>query len=695
MRKQPRLLSALRTLAASFCFFSAITIAAVGASLNVGDKAPPLKTTKWLKGEPVSQLAEGTVYLINFWASWSAPCRDSMPQVNDIYQKFKTNGLIVIGQNCWEQDEAAATAFVKEMNIVYPVALDDESRSMARNWMSAAGRSSVPTAFVIDKKGKIAWVGNPIDLKEQVIADVLAGKFEIKPAAQPPFDRSPLAETEDRLNNMIAQFGSNSTEAVRALVERAHVRGRTKRWKEASADLKQALQINPTDHWSWYLLTPVLIQTGDFAEYQKHSHQILIHFGGTSDAYVAGRAAEGCLLLPGASTNDLELAAQIVPRKISQHWRRFFVGLVDYRRGRFDSAADWMEKIRADLDSVTGPDRWSCEADTYFILAMARHQLKQPEKAREALSHAKEVIDSVLPKFDGPDLGRYWWDVLTTHIIARQAVELIEKPPDDLLAEKSEIKPPAPSVPDKNPLAEKEEPFSNIIAQAGSNSVETANAFVRRAELRARARHWKEAAFDLKQAIRLNPSEPWPWYILTPLLLQTDDFASFQTHSHEILLRFGQTENALIAGRAAEGCLLSAKASTNDVELATKILPRKIFPHWRRFYVGLAEYRLGRFTSAAHWMEQIRNDLDSINNVDRWPCEADACLVLAMAQHQLKQTEKAQETFSHAKEIIDTVMPKFDGPDLGGHWWNVLTTHIFAKEATELIEKSQGASSGP
>src|SRR5262245_19987118 len=152
MRKQPPFLSALRTFAAFFCFVSSITFAAVGASLNVGDAAPPLKTGKWLKGEPVSQFAEGTVYLINFWASWSAPCRDSMPQVNGAYQKFKTNGLIVIGQNCWEQDETAATAFVKEMNIAHPVALDDESRSMARNWMSAAGRSSVPTAFVIDKK---------------------------------------------------------------------------------------------------------------------------------------------------------------------------------------------------------------------------------------------------------------------------------------------------------------------------------------------------------------------------------------------------------------------------------------------------------------------------------------------------------------------------------------------------------------
>jgi len=150
--------------------------------------------------------------------------------------------------------------------------------------------------------------------------------------------------------------------------------------------------------------------------------------------------------------------------------------------------------------------------------------------------------------------------------------------------------------------------------------------------------------------------------------------------------------NAIVAGRAAEGCLLSPQASTNDVELATQILPRKVFPHWRRFYVGLAEYRLGRFSSAADFMEQIRNDLDSINGVDRSPCEADACFVLAMSRHRMKEPAKANGAFSRASEIIDSVMPKFNEPDLGRYWWNVLTTDIFAKEARELIEKSEGAS---
>jgi hypothetical protein len=42
---------------------------------------------------------------------------------------------------------------------------------------------------------------------------------------------------------------------------------------------------------------------------------------------------------------------------------------------------------------------------------------------------------------------------------------------------------------------------------------------------------------------------------------------------------------------------------------------------------------------------------------------------------------------THAEEIVETVMPKLGGSDLGRYWWNVLTTRTFMKEAQELIEK--------
>jgi hypothetical protein len=54
---------------------------------------------------------------------------------------------------------------------------------MAETWMAAAGQNGIPTAFLVDLKGIIAWIGHPMTLKEQVIEDVLAGKFDVQKAA--------------------------------------------------------------------------------------------------------------------------------------------------------------------------------------------------------------------------------------------------------------------------------------------------------------------------------------------------------------------------------------------------------------------------------------------------------------------------------------------------------------------------------
>ena len=96
---------------------------------------------------------------------------------------------MVIGQNCWERDESKVEPFVKSMGdkMTYPVAFDDmkgsEKGKMAETWMEAAGRDGIPSAFLVDTKGKIAWIGHPMELQEKTIEDVFAGKYDVKKAA--------------------------------------------------------------------------------------------------------------------------------------------------------------------------------------------------------------------------------------------------------------------------------------------------------------------------------------------------------------------------------------------------------------------------------------------------------------------------------------------------------------------------------
>jgi thiol-disulfide isomerase/thioredoxin len=160
------------------------------ATLKAGDPAPKLETGKWVQGEPVKDFQKGNAYIVEFWATWCPPCRASIPHLNETYLKFKDKGLVVIGQNCWEKDESLVAPFVEKMGdkMTYRVALDDKTSNkkgqMAITWMEAAGRNGIPSAFLVDTKGKIAWIGHPMALKEEVIEDVLAGKYDASKAAE-------------------------------------------------------------------------------------------------------------------------------------------------------------------------------------------------------------------------------------------------------------------------------------------------------------------------------------------------------------------------------------------------------------------------------------------------------------------------------------------------------------------------------
>ena len=159
-----------------------ITAPAAEPTLKAGDPAPKLQTGKWVQGEPVKGIEKGKAYIVEFWATWCGPCRQSIPHLNEKYLKYKDKGLVVIGQDCWERDETKVAPFVQSMGdkMTYRVALDDKSNGgkgkMAETWMDAAGRNGIPSAFLVDTKGMIAWIGHPMELEAKTIDAALAGK---------------------------------------------------------------------------------------------------------------------------------------------------------------------------------------------------------------------------------------------------------------------------------------------------------------------------------------------------------------------------------------------------------------------------------------------------------------------------------------------------------------------------------------
>jgi len=154
------------------------------ASLGIGDAAPELKTSQWVKGEAVDSLAASQTYVVEFWATWCGPCRMSIPHLTEMAHQF-TN-ITFIGMDISEQgNNPAATVnkFVKEMGdkMDYHVAMDTTNHWMSDQWMKAADQNGIPTAFVV-QQGKIVWIGHPMAGLEETLKDISAGKFDMEQA---------------------------------------------------------------------------------------------------------------------------------------------------------------------------------------------------------------------------------------------------------------------------------------------------------------------------------------------------------------------------------------------------------------------------------------------------------------------------------------------------------------------------------
>lgn len=188
-------------------------------SLQVGDVAPKLQVGKWVQGEAVKSLETGTVYVVEFWSTWCGPCRASIPHLNEVWKANKDKGLVVIGQNVWEDEEAGVEKFVKKMGekMTYRVALDDKSKeekgAMAKTWMEAAGQDGIPAAFVVDKAGKIAWIGHPMDGLDKVVEQVLAGTFDSKKFAE---QADKEREKSEAAQEKVMEMGEKLGEAMEA-----------------------------------------------------------------------------------------------------------------------------------------------------------------------------------------------------------------------------------------------------------------------------------------------------------------------------------------------------------------------------------------------------------------------------------------------------------------------------------------------
>lgn len=156
---------------------------------GVGNKAPELKIAKWLNRDGSALLQKGKVYLIDFWATWCVPCIAGMQHLSKLQEKYKGQGLEVIGvtnnDTYGNSLEKAAEFVVARKDVMkYSAAWLPESTNgkltgiFVHPWLQKTGSMNLPTAFLVDRQGVIIYIGDPHTVDETLDA-VMNGKYDI------------------------------------------------------------------------------------------------------------------------------------------------------------------------------------------------------------------------------------------------------------------------------------------------------------------------------------------------------------------------------------------------------------------------------------------------------------------------------------------------------------------------------------
>lgn len=194
-----RLLSiGLLTTALYFVTLGLLGQSPTDATLRVGDDAPALHPFNWINGDPVNAFRKGHIYVIEFGATWCSPCAAAIPELTRLAHDLGDTATVISmfvmedfsdGNLQNPAYVARVKGYVKKRGdaIGYVVGVDGPKRETEIAWLRAAGREGIPHIFVVDRDGKIAWIGGHVSELRKVLRDIIKlTHARLKVAAERP-----------------------------------------------------------------------------------------------------------------------------------------------------------------------------------------------------------------------------------------------------------------------------------------------------------------------------------------------------------------------------------------------------------------------------------------------------------------------------------------------------------------------------
>jgi peroxiredoxin len=149
--------------------FVAVAAAAPAAALDRGARAPDFDLRDRAGARVRLSALRGKVVLVDFWATWCAPCREELPVLERIYRAHHGEGFVVVGINV-DAERRNMDDFVRRFHLTFPIAHDTGHRVADRY-----GPRTMPSSYLVDRSGVVRFVqqgfraSDADDLEDRVV----------------------------------------------------------------------------------------------------------------------------------------------------------------------------------------------------------------------------------------------------------------------------------------------------------------------------------------------------------------------------------------------------------------------------------------------------------------------------------------------------------------------------------------------